>query len=111
MSARLKTNLAKRVLGNAILAAAVFLPAFLVMAEVEVLLFTGFSNNSDILLGVSAAIYTYLLLVLPVLLASLVYSLVSIIIPNLLDFNAAAFGGYYTCFALTGDYSLITSSR
>jgi hypothetical protein len=74
-------DIAKRFLWNAVMAAVVFLLTFLVMAQVEVLLRVGLPSRTTFLTELSNAIYFYLILLLPVIFVSLVYSLVSLVIP------------------------------
>ncbi len=67
---------------NLLLAATVFLPAFLVGARIEVLLFEGWPRGITFLLELSNIFYFYLVFILPVLLASLFYSAASFIVPS-----------------------------
>lgn len=70
--------IAKRFLWNAIMAAIVFLPAFLITAQIQVLLFVGLPRRTTFIAELSNWIYVYFLFVLPLILASFVYSLGSL---------------------------------
>ena len=67
-------------LWNAFIAAAMFLPVFLVALEFELRL-RGEPGSTNLIDFLDSAAYTYLLLVVAMVLASLVYSLASLLLP------------------------------
>jgi hypothetical protein len=73
---------AKLFFWNAIMSAAVFLPVFLGMALLQILVIGGLPTRTTFLAEFSNWIYFYIIFVLPLVLASLVYSLLSLLIPS-----------------------------
>lgn len=78
---RLK-RIAKTFFRNAIMVAVVFLPAFIIMSMVQVLVLAGVPTRTTPLTELSNWFYFYLIFLPPLLLSSLVYTTVLLLVPR-----------------------------
>jgi hypothetical protein len=76
------TDIAKRFWVNGLLSAIVFLPSFLILSWLQGVVVDGWPSNKSVVADISAALFFYVYFIVPVILGSVVYTIVSFFVPG-----------------------------